>query len=258
MGHGLEFQEARKYIQGESIRLIDWNMTARLGDVYVKKFREEREREVFLAVDVSPSMHFGSQKQTKYETAMEIAATLGFNSIRSDDKLGMVAFDDAVAASFLPGKGRSHFFSILKCLVEKKQNHKKHIKHTAVEEAIKMIQAQRGRKFMIFIISDFIERDIPDDLKLIQSKHDVVLIHVYDPIEYIPSKRVFLPFFSPEGSRHSMSGKPGHFGSFEEVESFLKGSSLKYGIDVISVSTRDNITRRLTGFFKEKSLRRSS
>lgn len=256
LGHGLEFHEARKYVQGESIRLIDWNMTARLGDVYVKRFREEREREVFLAVDVSPSMFFGTQKRTKIETAIEIAATLGFNAIHSNDKLGMVSFDSKVTDTFLPKKGKSHLFGILKSLVKQRTTKPGHIAQTNVEEAIAVIQAQRGRKFMIFIISDFIERDIPEDLSLIQSKHDVVLLHVYDPIEYMPSKRVFLPLYSPEGPRQTVSGKPGSFGSFADVENFLKGSSLKFGIDVISISTQDNISRRLVSYFREKMQRR--
>ena len=256
LGHGLEFHEARKYVQGESIRLIDWNMTARLGDVYVKRFREEREREVFLAVDVSPSMFFGTQKRTKIETATEIAATLGYNVINSNDKLGMVSFDNKITDTFLPKKGKSHLFGILKSLVKQRSTKPRNIEQTNVEEAIALIQAQRGHKYMIFIISDFIERDIPEDLSLIQSKHDVVLLHVYDPIEYMPSKRVFLPLYSPEGTRHTVSGKPGSFGSFADVENFLKGSSLKFGIDVISISTQDNISRRLVSYFREKMQRR--
>jgi uncharacterized protein (DUF58 family) len=256
LGHGLEFHEARKYVQGESIRLIDWNMTARLGDVYVKKFREEREREVFLAVDVSPSMFFGSQKRSKIETALEAAATLGFNAINSNDRLGMVSFADTVTDTFLPRKGRSHLFAILKSLIIQKNKPAKDVKSTNTESAIANIQSLRGRKFMIFIISDFIERDLPEDLSLIQDKHDVVLLHVYDPLEYEESKRVFLPFYSPEGSKHTASGKPGSFGNFAEVESFLKGSSLKYGIDVVSISTKDNISSRLISYFKQKSNRR--
>lgn len=256
LGQGLEFHEARKYVQGESIRLIDWNMTARLGDVYVKRFREEREREVFLAVDVSPSMYFGTQRRSKIETTIEVAATVGFNAMRSNDKLGMVSFDNKITDTFLPKKGRSHLFGILKSLVKQKNSPPRFIDQTNVEEAIALIQAQRGRKFMIFIVSDFIERDIPEDLSLIQNKHDVVLLHVYDPLEYMPSKRVFMPMYSPEGVRHTSSGKPGSFGTFDEVENFLKGSSLKFGIDVISISTRDNVSRRLISYFREKMRRR--
>jgi len=257
IGHGLEFHEACKYVQGQSIRLIDWNMTARLGDVYVKKYREEREREVFLAVDVSPSMFFGTQKRTKIETALQLAATLGYNAINSNDRLGMVSFDSQVTKTFLPKKGKSHLFAILKSLVQQKNRKPKKINHTNVEGAISAIQSHRGRKFMIFIISDFIDRDIPEDLSLIQNRHDVVLMHIYDPLEYKPSKRIFMPFYSPEGPRHTLSGKPGSFGTFEEVESFLKGSSLKYGIDVISISTKDNIPKRLIAYFREKAQRRT-
>jgi len=257
LGHGLEFHEACKYVQGQSVRLIDWNMSARLGEVYVKKYREEREREVFIAVDVSPSMFFGTQKRTKIETALELAATLGFNAINSGDRLGMVSFDKKVTATFLPKKGKSHLFAVLKSLVQQKNQKAKRINRTNIESAIKAIQAHRGRKFMIFIISDFIDRDIPEDLSLIQSRHDVVLMHIYDPLEYKASKRVFLPFYSPEGPKSTLSGKPGDFGTFEEVESFLKGSSLKFGIDVVSVSTKDKIPARLIAYFREKAQRKT-
>lgn len=256
LGHGLEFHEARKYVYGESIRLIDWNMTARLGDVYVKRFREEREREVFIAVDVSPSMFFGTKKRTKLETALEIAATIGFNAVQSQDRLGMVSFSDTVQSTFLPKKGRAYLFEILKSLVIQKNNPPQSIKVTDIKSAIQTIQAQKGRKFMIFLISDFIERDIPEDLRLIQDKHDVVMFHVYDQFEYHKSKHVFFPFYSPEGKKHSLSGKPGSFGDFAEVENFLKGSSLKYGIDVVSVSTQDMVSKKLLEYFKQKAQRR--
>ncbi|OVE82397.1 hypothetical protein BVY03_01010, partial [bacterium K02(2017)] len=221
LGHGLEFHEARKYVQGESIRLIDWNMTARLGEVYVKKFREEREREVFIAVDISPSMYFGSQKRSKIETALELAATIGFSAIKSNDKLGMVSFDNEIQDTFLPRKGKSHYFSIIKSLVTQKIKPNKNIPQTNIETAINFIQSLKSRKFMLFIISDFLEKDLPEDLRLIQKKHDVVLLHVFDLLEYTHSKNVFFPFYSPEGNQQTISGKPGQFGTFNKIESFL-------------------------------------
>lgn len=257
LGHGMEFHEARKYVQGESIRFIDWNMTARRNEVYVKRFREEREREIFLAVDVSPSMDFGTQERTKLECALEIAATLGFSAVTNGDKVGLVTYSDKVTATFLPKKSRSHLFAILKSLVSQKNNPRHDVKQTNIESAIAAIQNQKGRKFMIFFISDFIEHDIPDDLKLIQNRHDVSLIHIYDPMEYEDVKSVFFPFYSPEGTKHTASAKPGAFGNFEEIENFLKGSSLKYGIDTVSISTKDKPAQKLLSYFKEKQNRKT-
>lgn len=256
LGHGMEFHEARKYVQGESIRLIDWNMTARLGEVYVKLFREEREREVFLAVDVSPSMFFGTQRHTKIECALEVAATLGYSATTTQDKLGLVSFADAVRDFYLPRKGHAQFFALMKSLVVQKLAPPKPVAHSDIRSAITQIQSIKGRKFIVFIISDFIEHDIPDDLRLIQDRHDVVLIHIYDPFEYQPSKRVFFPFHAPEGQMRTVSGKPGAFGTFAEMENFLKGSSLRYGIDVVSVSTKDKVSSRLMNYFKQKQRRR--
>lgn len=256
LGHGMEFHEARKYVQGESIRLIDWNMTARLGEVYVKRFQEEREREVFIGVDVSPSMFFGTQKRTKIETALEIAATLGFSAQSTHDKVGMVCYSDKVLDTYVPGKGRAHFFAILKSLMHHKNLGPQPVGQTDVRSAITKIQSLKGRKFMVFFVSDFIEHDIPEDLRLIQDRHEVVLLHVYDPFEYTESRRAFFPFYSPEGMRHTLSGKPGSFGTFGEMENFLKGSSLKYGIDVVSISTRDAVSKKLMSYFQEKQRRR--
>lgn len=256
LGHGMEFHEARKYVQGESIRLIDWNMTARLGDVYVKKLREEREREIFLAVDVSPSMFFGTQNRTKMECAMEVAATLGYSAITGGDKLGMVSFHNQVTDSYRPRKGRSHLFAILKSLMGQKNRGPQHVPQTNIASAINYIQELKGRKFIVYLISDFIEHDIPEDLRLIQDRHDVVMIHIHDPLEYEASKNVFLPFFAPEGKKHTASLNPGACGHFSDIENFLKGSSLKYGIDVVSIVTNDLISKKLILYFREKKQRR--
>lgn len=256
LGHGMEFHEARKYVQGESIRLIDWNMTARLGEVYVKRFREEREREIFLGVDVSPSMFFGTQKRSKIETALEIAATLGFSAQATHDKVGMVCYADKVLDTYLPGKGRAHFFAILKSLVHHKNLGPQKAAITDLRAAITKIQSLKARKFMVFFISDFIEHDIPDDLRLIQDRHEVVLLHVYDPFEYMEAGKAFFPFYSPEGRPSTLSGRPGTFGTLADMDNFLKGSSLKYGIDVVSISTRDAVTKKLLNYFQEKQRRR--
>lgn len=258
LGHGMEFHEARKYVEGESIRLIDWNMTARLGEVYVKKFREEREREIFIGVDISPSMFFGTQKHTKYEVAMEVAATLGYSAISNNDKLGLVCFNSDVTDTLLPQKGKSHYFRFLKTMVEHKKDTKENkTNQTNVRSAIETIQKQKAKKYMIFLISDFIEHDIPEDLKLIQNKHDVVMIHIYDPFEFQSTKKIKLSYNSPEGAKLTSFGHPGSFATFDAIESFLKGSSLRYGIDVLSISTKDIVSKKLMGYFKDKQRRRS-
>lgn len=256
LGTGLEFHEARKYVQGESIRFIDWNMTARRNEVYVKRFREEREREIFLAVDLSPSMSFGTQERTKIECALELAATIGYSAIASGDKLGLVAYSDKVTDVLLPRKGRSHLFAILKSLIVRKDAPCPPVQQTDIGSAIAEIQRHRGRKFMIFFISDFIEHDLPDDLRKIRGRHEVTLVHVYDPFEYEATNRVFFPFHSPEGKARRVIARPGAFGSFAEMENFLKGGSLKYGIDAVSVPTKGEPSRALLAHFRSKRQRK--
>lgn len=257
LGHGMEFHEARKYVQGESIRLIDWNMTARRNEVYVKRFREEREREIFIAIDISPSMYFGTQEKTKLEIALELTATLGYSALQNGDKLGMVTFSRSVIDFFPTQKSKSHFFRILKTLVEHKHKAPQATKHTNIESAIEAIQNQKGKKFMIYFISDFIEHDIPEDLRLVQGKHDVTLLHIHDPFEYKKSKHVFFPFFSPEGEQHTASANPGAFGTLQEMSQYLKTHSLKYGIDILSISTKQKPAHELLLYFQKKQRQRT-
>lgn len=261
LGHGMEFHEARQYVDGESIRLIDWNMTARLGDVYVKKFREEREREIFIMVDFSPSMYFGTKKQSKIEKAIELAATLGFSAITNNDKLGLACYQNQVTDFLLPKKSKSHMYLYLRTLIQnqKKFQPTKNQKHfTNLLSAIESIQNQKSRKFMIFVISDFLQSHLEEQLKVFRSYHDVVLFNIFDPFEYRFTKNVKLNFKSMEGTFKSALRFPGGQSAFEDVEDALKSSALKYNMDVVSLSTQDYVNAKLLEYFKTKQKRRPS
>jgi len=248
-GRGMDFHEARKYVIGESIRHIDWNMTARLGEPYVKIYNEERMREVFIALDVSSSMYAGWQSRTKIEFAAELAATVACAAILSKDRLGYILFDDSKIEVAEPGMGKKHLFRVLKKFYGLTLNESKKKSGTDIRAAIHAIQKFRGRKFIVFIISDFLDRNIPDDLKYVRSIHDINMMHIYDPIEYSDRKFLKFPVYSPEKDNLRGIFRIDKIASLESSIKFLKNEFLKYRIAYQPVSTIEDIGKKLREYF---------
>ncbi len=224
-------------------------MTARLGEPYVKIYNEERLREVFIALDVSSSMYAGWQERTKIEFAVEMAATLGYASIASRDKLGYILFDDSRIEVVEPGMGKKHLFQILKKFYGLTLNEVKKKSGTDIRAAIHAIQQFRGRRFVIFIISDFLDRDIPDDLKYVRSIHDINMIHIYDPIEYENQKHLKFPIYSPEKDNWNGVYKIDSVADLKASTKFLKKEFMKYRIAYQPVSTIQDIGKKLKEYF---------
>ncbi len=254
-GRGLEFHEARRYVQGEPVRRIDWKMTARMGSPYVRTFLEERQREVFIALDVSPSMATGWQEKTKLEVAVEVAATLAVSAIAAGDRLGFVTFADRVFELDRPRAGKRQLFRALKTFVGALAREPEPCRESDPRCAVHAIQRFKGRRFVVFVISDFIDHDVPEDLKYFKKQHDVSLIHLYDPLEYEASSVVRLTAFAPEGSAGLASLAPGETGSLEEMTAFLERECDKYGLDFGSYATTDPVGGALTRLFQRKRRR---
>ncbi len=255
-GRGLMFHEARKYIPGESIRMIDWNITARLGEPYVKVLLEEREREVMIALDVSPSMRTGWQEKTKLEYAVELAATLAISAVGSRDKVGYVLFNHKVVNSSIPKSGKLQLFRSLKAMLQELD--KEEISSfTDIRVVFHEIQKYKNKKYIVFVISDFIDRDIPEDLKYARAEHDISFLHIYDPLEYELTENLLVPVFSPEKEDILNKGilHPGETGGLESIQNFLRQQGIKYKITVDSFSTRDQIHKKLKNFFHKKKRR---
>jgi len=251
-GRGLDFHEARKYTPGDDTRQIDWNMTARCGEPYVRVHLDEREREVFLALDVSPSMHVGWQDRTKLEYAVEMAATLAVSAVEQKDKLGYVLFADGVVDFSPPRRGQEQLFRTLKAMLLQVRSGPRSRGESDLRLAIHAIQRLKGRRFVIFLLSDFIERDVPEDFRYVQSRHDVSLLHVYDPVEYIRTRAVFFPAFAPEGRTRLACAAPGCGGSLEELHAFLKAEGEKYRMTVHSFPTRAPVAASMRYFLHLK------
>ena len=183
-GRGIEFEEVRPYQVGDDIRAIDWNVTARSDQPYVKLFREEREMSVMLLVDLSPSLDFGSQAQTKRELVAELGATLAMSAIKNNDRVGMTLFTDDVEKSIPPRKGSRHILRIIRELLYCQPVGN----GTNVRAAIEHLNRTSHRRSVVFLISDFQDRGYESLLKVARRKHDIIPIVVSDPREAeIPS-----------------------------------------------------------------------
>ncbi|MCK9329325.1 MAG: DUF58 domain-containing protein [Candidatus Cloacimonetes bacterium] len=178
-GHGLEFAEVREYQSGDSFKEIDWNVTARYGHPYIKKFNETRELNVIFLVDGSSSTVFGTQNMLKNELITEITALLSFSALSNNDKVGLLLFADDIEQYSPPRKGKKYALKILRdILYYRSQN-----KSTNLENALKYLWSICKKKSIIFIISDFITENYEHSLEVLSKKHDVIAIKVNDPAE---------------------------------------------------------------------------
>ncbi len=183
-GRGMEFDAVREYVPGDEIRSIDWNVTARTGTPHVKKFCEERELTVLLAIDISASGSFGSLRLSKMETAVEVAALLMFTALKNHDKVGLLLFADDVVRYMPPRKGRGNVLRLIRDLLAVEPVKAK----TDIAKALEFLSKVHKRKCVVFLMSDFLGPDCSKALAIANQRHDVVAITLADPREReIPS-----------------------------------------------------------------------
>lgn len=188
-GRGMDFEELREYIPGDDVRDIDWNVTNRMGRPFVKRFRQERELGVILAVDISASSAFGSSRRSKRESAVEIAATLASSAARSSDKVGLLLFTSEVEFFLPPRKGRRHILRTIKEMLFFKPKHR----GTNVPAALGFLNHVIKRRSLVFLFTDFLHsadqnglqigRELAHRIGMTNSKHDLVCVHLHDPRE---------------------------------------------------------------------------
>lgn len=178
-GRGMEFEEVCPYKIGDDVRLIDWNVSARFGEPYIKKFREERELTVMLVVDVSCSGLFGSGQQYKLDVAAELCAVLAFSAIRSNDKVGLILFTDQVEKYVPPKKGTQHVLRITRELLY----HEPVGRGTDIAEALSFLNRVTLRKSVCFLVSDFLATDFESPVRVARRRHDLIPVVMTDPRE---------------------------------------------------------------------------
>ncbi len=178
-GRGMAFSEVRQYQPGDEVRTIDWNVTARMNDTYVKVFTEERELTVMLVVDVSASKEFGSKDRSKAEMAAEVAAQIAFSAIANNDRVGLILFSDRVEKVVPPRKGKKHVLRVVSDILSFKPIGK----GTKINEGLDYLARIAKRKAVTFLISDFLTSDYEKALRITARRHDLVPVVISDPFE---------------------------------------------------------------------------
>ncbi len=253
-GRGMTFSEVREYQFGDDVRSIDWNVTARYNEPFIKVYEEERELTMMLMVDVSGSELFGTDKQFKNEIVTEIAATLAFSATQNNDKIGLILFSDKVELYIPPKKGRFHVLRIIRELIEFHPKSKK----TDIVEALKFLSNVMKKKAIVFLLSDFIAEDYQQTIKIVSGKHDVTGIRIYDRREEsIPNLGMVQMQDEETGERmlvNTSSKKVrGNYEKFylEKVD-YFKDSFTKSGAGVINCRLDESYVKKLLGYFKRR------
>ncbi|MBL7077921.1 MAG: DUF58 domain-containing protein [Kiritimatiellae bacterium] len=178
-GQGIEFDEVREYVAGDDIRTIDWNVTARMGHPFIKRFAEEREMTVMFLVDISGSQGFGSGGRTKSELAAEITCLLALSAIKNQDNVGLVLFSDRIEKSIPPRKGRTAVMRLVREVLAAEETQR----GTDITAALRFLSNVQKRRAVVFIISDFMDSGYDNELRVISRKHDVICCPITDPRE---------------------------------------------------------------------------
>ena len=254
-GRGMTFSEVRQYQYGDDVRNIDWNVTARYNEPFIKVFEEERELTMMLMVDVSGSELFGTVEQFKNEVVTEIAATLAFSATQNNDKIGLILFSDEVELYIPPKKGRSHVLRIIRELIEfdpKSRN-------TDFGNALKFLSNVMKKKAIVFVLSDFITDDYQHTLKIVSGKHDVTGIRVYDRgEESIPNLGVVQMQDEETGelmlvNTASKKVRLNYGKYYQERVDYFKDSFNKSGAGIINCRADESYVKKLLGYFKRRS-----
>jgi len=251
-GRGMTFSEVRQYQFGDDIRNIDWNVTARYHEPFVKVFEEERELTMLLMVDISASEFFGTNEQFKRETITEIAATLAFSAIQNNDKVGLLLFTDEIELFIPPKKGKSHVLRIIRELIEFHPKSKK----TNLEQAFKYISSVMKKKAIVFVLSDFVDDNYDNSLKILGRKHDVTGIRVYDRYEVELPKLGMISVVDSESGKtmlvntNSKNVRNKYKANYLKTTDYYKTTFKKSGSGVINTMIGKDYVKELMRYFK--------
>ncbi|MEY2500499.1 MAG: hypothetical protein QOI07_833 [Verrucomicrobiota bacterium] len=256
-GRGMNFEDVREYQPGDEIRAIDWNVTARLGTAFVKKFTEERELTVVLVVDVSASGNFGSVEQSKRELAAEVACVLAFSAIRNNDKVGLLLFSDRVELFIPPKKGRSHTLRIIREILFFEPVGR----GTAPALALDYLNNVVTRRAVVFFISDFQAGDFSRELSVSGRRHDFIALHIQDEREEnLPNVGIITLEDAETGEQIEINTADrttrARFSALAETQRAELNRTLRRNhIDAISLRTGENYLPALRSFFKQRERR---
>ncbi|MCX5868174.1 MAG: DUF58 domain-containing protein [Proteobacteria bacterium] len=257
-GRGMEFEEVREYSFGDDVRMIDWNVTARMGHPYVKLYREEREMTMMLLVDLSTSQKFGSGQRLKSELAAELAAVLAYTAIKSNDKVGLIIFTDRVEKFIPPKKGRGHVWRVIREILSFSPVQK----DTRIEVALDYLNRVVNKRSIAFLVSDFLTAGFEKSLKIANQKHDLVAIHLSDPREEAIPKIGLVELEDAEtGERVVIDTSDFIFErDFESYARRVEKERVNFfrslGVDLVRIRTDRPYTDTLIRFFRMREKRR--
>ncbi len=253
-GRGMEFAEVREYQAGDDIRFIDWNVSSRMGKLFVKQFTEERELSLILAIDLSASLNFFSGSKSKKEIAAEISAIIAFTAMLNKDKVGLLIYTNQVELYVPPKKGKTHLLRLIREILSFSPKGK----GTSINTGLSYLNRILKKKSIVFLISDFIDTGFDKPLKIASKKHDLVAINISDQRESeIPKKGIFMlrdietnnDFyidFSNNSDRKDFAD------IFKKNDIMLKEALKKYKVDIIEISNEDEYEKPLFNFFLKR------
>jgi len=253
-GMGMEFAEVREYYPGDDIRAIDWNVTARTGKPFIKKYDEERELTVMLIVDVSASGFFGTGESLKSDIMIELASILSFSAIKNNDKVGLLLFSDKIEEFIPPKKGKSHVLRVIREMIYHKAKDRK----TDISIALEHIQKVLKRKSIIFLLSDFWDDSYQQPMKLLNKKHDLINIQILDKAEIAIPKLGMVKFHDAETQKSAWidtNNKQVQNISTKYIQNknkVIKEFCKKNKIDFISIDTAEGYLNPLEQFFSTR------
>ncbi|MDX2127854.1 MAG: DUF58 domain-containing protein [Chloroherpetonaceae bacterium] len=257
-GKGMEFAEVRAYQFGDDVRAIDWNVSARRDDTYIKLFNEEREQTLMILYDGSGSAAFGSKKQFKRDLAAEICATLAFSAITNNDKVGLIIFTDTIEKFIAPRKGKKHVLRLLREIFSFQPQGK----GTNIGGALDFMTRLLKRKSIVFLVSDLLTPKFDDKMKLINRKHDFIVIQLSDEREFNLPRVGLLELEDAETGERFMldtfddSARRDYENKMDDFRRLRNDTLKKMQIDMIEVSTGESFITPLEGFFKRREMRR--
>ncbi len=254
-GRGMTFSEVRQYQFGDDVRNIDWNVTARYNEPFVKVFEEERELTMMLMVDISGSEFFGTEEQFKNEVVTEIAATLAFSATQNNDKIGLILFSDNIELYIPPKKGRSHVLRIIRELIEFEPKSKK----TDFAEALKFLSSVMKKKAIVFVLSDFMTDDYLHTMKIAAKRHDMTGIRVYDKREEEMPNLGMVQMQDGETGEFMLVNTSSKkirldYGKYYQNKvDYYKESFSKSGAGTIHCRVDESYVKKLLGYFKARA-----
>lgn len=253
-GQGMTFSEVRRYQFGDDVRNIDWNVTARYNEAYVKVFEEERELTLMLLIDCSGSQFFGTQNQSKHDIATEIAATLAFSALKNNDKVGVIFFSDKIEHFIPPKKGKTHVLRIIRDLV----NFQPTSSETNVAKALEYFTNIIKKQAIAFVISDFMAPAYHDTLKIVAKKHDLTGIRLYDIRESEMPNIGMVRFKDLESNTYqtintsSKRVRKEYKKFYLQNKDYFQNAFTKSGAGTINCSVEESYVKKLLAYFKQK------